>query len=360
MSGAYPDGVLKVTAATTSIHPLTELPVDFVRVLAAIPAPPSNSIGPFRLYGLMIALGVLAGVMLAQRRWSNWGGDDDAIVTVAVWAVPAGLIGARLYHVITDWGTLYDEGRWPDAFKIWNGGLGIPGGVLAGALVGIVVARRTVPSWRRLGDAVAPAIPVAQAIGRLGNYFNQELYGRATDLPWGLRVDDQVLIAQNPDQPLGTTFHPTFLYEGLWNLALAGLIIWAGTKVVFKPGRWFALYIAGYGLGRLWVENLRIDEATLIGGVRVNIWMAFVIIGGGLLWLFWGGSPVDRAATELLRGGADPSELFAHETSFATPETVGVDEGVSGSGPGDVAPGGTEEASSGDPDSIGEPGPELD
>lgn len=291
-------------------------------MIAAIPAPPFDSIGPFRLYGLMIALGVLAAVMIAQHRWSRWGGDDDAIVNVAIWAVPAGLIGARLYHVITDWESLYSGGRWSDAFKIWKGGLGIPGGVLVGALVGIVVARRTVPSWRRLGDAVAPAIPVAQAIGRLGNYFNQELYGRATGLPWGLRVDDRILLAQNPDQLPGTTFHPTFLYEALWNLALAGVIIWGGAKVVFKPGRWFALYVAGYGLGRLWVESLRIDTATHIAGLRVNIWMSLVIIIGGLLWLLWDGGPVDRDATALLRRGADPVELFGAQTSFASAGAV--------------------------------------
>ncbi|MCZ7630334.1 MAG: prolipoprotein diacylglyceryl transferase [Microthrixaceae bacterium] len=185
-------------------------------------------------------------------------------------------------------GNALRRGRWTNAFEIWNGGLGIPGGVLAGTLVGIVVARRTVPSWRRLGDAVAPAIPVAQAIGRLGNYFNQEVYGRATDLPWGLRVDDEILMAQNPNEKLGATFHPTFLYEGLGNLALAGLIIWGGTKVVLRPGRWFAVYIAGYGLGRLWVESLRIDEATLIAGSpgeHLDVtgdhrrWTAVVVLG---------------------------------------------------------------------------------
>lgn len=339
----------------TSISLLTDLRAGLSDVLAAIPAPPSNSIGPFRLYGLMIALGVLVSVMIAQRRWSRWGGEEDAIVTIAVWAVPAGLVGARLYHVLTDWGTLYDEGRWTNAFEIWNGGLGIPGGVLAGTLVGIVVARRTVPSWRRLGDAVAPAIPVAQAIGRLGNYFNQEVYGRATDLPWGLRVDDEILMAQNPNEKLGATFHPTFLYEGLWNLALAGLIIWGGTKVVLRPGRWFAVYIAGYGLGRLWVESLRIDEATLIAGVRVNIWMSLVIIAGGLLWLFWGGSPIDAEATESFRGGTALSELFAEETSFAAREQVG-DAGDS--------EGGDSEESEGDAgggaDPVGEAGPEPD
>ena len=299
--------------------------------LVAIPAPPSDSIGPFRLYGLMIALGVLAAVTLAQRRWSSWGGDEDAVVTIAIWAVPAGLIGARLYHVITDWNSLYSDGRWADAFKIWNGGLGIPGGVLLGALVGILVARRMVPSWRRLGDAVAPAIPLAQAIGRLGNYFNQELYGRATELPWALQVDAVVIQRDHPGEfAAGTTFHPTFLYEALWNLALAGLIIWGGRKLVLKPGRWFALYIAGYGLGRLWVESLRIDPATVLMGMRVNIWMSLVIIAGGLLWFIWGGGPVDRERTELLKAGADPAELFATETSFDAlePGAAGRDDAI--------------------------------
>ncbi len=338
-------------------------------LLAAIPAPPSDSLGPFRLYGLMIALGVLAAVLLAQRRWSDWGGDEDAVVTISIWAVPAGLIGARLYHVITDWNSLYSDGRWAEAFKIWNGGLGIPGGVALGALVGIIVARRTVPEWRRLADAVAPAIPLAQAIGRLGNYFNQELYGRATELPWGLRVDELIVQRDHPGEyAVGVTFHPTFLYEALWNLALAGLIIWGGRKVVFKPGRWFAVYIAGYGLGRLWVEALRIDPATLLWGVRVNIWMSLLIIGGGLLWLFWGGGPVDRERTELLRAGADPAELFATETSFEPLEHHGANSGseaASDPAPGDPDDPGSDDpdsggAAEGSPDAVGEPGPERD
>lgn len=328
------------TMSATSINQLSNLLTNSLPTLAAIPVPPSDSIGPFRLYGLMIALGVVAAVMLAQRRWSDWGGDDDTIVSVAVWAVPAGLIGARLYHVVTDWGALYDDGRWPEAFKIWNGGLGIPGGVLAGVIVGVIVARRTVPSWRRLADAVAPAIPVAQAIGRLGNYFNQELYGGPTDLPWGLRVDELILQVQNPGYPPGTTFHPTFLYEGLWNLALAALIIWGGRKVVLKPGRWFAVYIMGYGLGRLWVESLRIDDATLLWGLRVNIWMSLTIILGGLLWLLWSGGPVDSEATEALRAGADPAELFAHETSFGAAVVSGDDPvAPDHGGPGATNPG---------------------
>jgi prolipoprotein diacylglyceryl transferase len=276
-----------------------------IHLLSSIPSPPSQQLelGPlnFRFYGLMIALGVLAAVAIARRRWSALGGDPEDITTIALVAVPAGLIGARLYHVITDWSRLYSGGRWwPDAFAIWNGGLGIPGGVLVGVAAGVVVCRRIQVDWRHVADAAAPAIPVAQAIGRLGNWFNQELYGRPTDLPWALRIDDP------EGYPPGTTFHPTFLYEGLWNLALAGLIVLGGRRLVLKPGRWMAVYVAGYGLGRLWVESLRVDVATEFGGLRVNTWISLVAIAGGLLWLFWGGNPVAKEETAELRAGGDP------------------------------------------------------
>ncbi|MFZ4517666.1 MAG: prolipoprotein diacylglyceryl transferase [Microthrixaceae bacterium] len=276
---------------------------------AAIPSPSFQdlTIGPlsFRMYGLCIALGVLAAVVIARRRWEAWGGDGEDVVSIALGAVPAGLIGARLYHVVTDWSDRYSGGRWwPDAFMVWKGGLGIPGGVLAGVLVGVLIAVRLKIDWRRMADAAAPAIPVAQAIGRLGNWFNQELYGRPTDLPWALRIDAA------PGYPPGTTFHPTFLYEGLWNLGLAGLIVLGGRRVVLKPGRWFAVYVAGYGLGRLWVESLRIDEATKILGLRVNIWTALLAIVGGLLWLFWKGSPVDHEATRRLRDGESLADIL--------------------------------------------------
>jgi hypothetical protein len=141
----------------------------------------------------------------------------------------------------------------------------------------------------------APALPIAQAIGRLGNWFNQELYGRPTDLPWALEIGPDNRPIELLDQP---TFHPTFLYEGLWNLALAGLIIVGSNRIVLRPSRWFAVYVIGYGVGRLWVESLRIDAATELAGLRVNTWMSLVIIALGLLWLFWRGSPVDAEATE--------------------------------------------------------------
>jgi prolipoprotein diacylglyceryl transferase len=284
-------------------------------VIASIPAPAwdSLSIGPlsFQLYGLCIAIGVLVAVWVGQRRWRDWGGDPDDIVTVAIWAVPAGLIGARLYHVITDWNSLYSDGNWQEAFKIWKGGLGIPGGVLLGSIVGIIVAKRLVNRPGLLADAAVAGIPIAQAIGRLGNYFNQELYGGPTNLPWALEVD---LNHRPTDQLDVATFHPAFLYEGIWNLGLAALIILGSKRLILKPARWFAVYMIGYGLGRLWVELIRIDDATLIAGIRVNIWMSFTIILVGLVWLLWGGGPVDADGNARLAAGETHKQIFGELT----------------------------------------------
>ena len=298
-------------------------------LLAALPSPPFQqlTLGPlnFRMYGLVIALGVLAAVAIARRRFSARGGDPEDITTVAIFAVPAGLVGARIYHVITDFGDRYSDGRWwPDAFFIWNGGLGIPGGVLLGAIVAIIACKRMKLDWRQVADAAAPAIPVAQAIGRLGNWFNQELYGRPTELFWGLEID-----APPAEYPPGTLFHPTFLYEALWNLMLAGLIVLGGRRVVLKAGRWFAVYVAGYGLGRLWVESLRIDFATEVLGFRVNTWISLFLIAGGLLWLFWKGSPIDKAATAELAAGGDPLARAAMPAEQAAQEAAALETAAS-------------------------------
>ena len=226
-----------------------------------------------RAYGLAIAAGVLAAVVIAQRRWERRGGTGEDITAVATWAVPAGLVGARLYHVVTDLDRF--RGNWTEVPAIWEGGLGIPGGLLAGVLTGLwVVRRRGLPTGQLL-DVVAPAIPVAQAIGRLGNWFNQELFGRPTDLPWALQIDRE----NRPERYLEeATFHPTFLYEALWNLALAVILVRIERRRPLRAGQLFTLYVAGYALGRLWVEALRADEASEIAGVRVNIWMSVIVL----------------------------------------------------------------------------------
>jgi len=258
-------------------------------VVSSLPSPSSNGVEildvTLRMYGLMIACGVLAAVWLSRKRWAERGGDPEDISTIALWAVPAGLIGARLYHVITDWKKYFPD-RPLESLYIWQGGLGIPGGILLGVCVGALVARRMGLRLPVALDVVAPAIPLAQAIGRLGNWWNQELFGGPTDLPWGLQID----AANRPTEYLAfETFHPTFLYEGLWNLGVVVFILWLDRKRVVRPGNLFALYIAGYFIGRFWVEAMRSDPASLILGIRVNLWTSsLVVLGVAVVFLVRG------------------------------------------------------------------------
>jgi prolipoprotein diacylglyceryl transferase len=251
---------------------------------ASLPSPssPSIDLGPLELraYGLLIALGVIAAVWLCGKMLERYGaGTSDDASSVAMWGVVAGIIGARLYHVATEWSRFADD---PAAIpQLWKGGLGIPGGLLAGVVVGVWQGRRRGIAPMVLLTCAAPAIPLAQAIGRWGNWFNQELYGRPTDLPWALEID-QVPSGFLP----GTTFHPTFLYESVWNLALVGVLLVVDRRFRPGPGRLFALYLAGYGIGRFWIEGLRIDptEASDVAGLRWNQWVAAAAVVAGTVW----------------------------------------------------------------------------
>jgi prolipoprotein diacylglyceryl transferase len=254
--------------------------------LSYIPSPGSAAIhiGPLQLraYGLMIAIGVIVAVRIWGKRMTLIGvGGPEEAASIATWAVPAGVIGARLYHVATEWDRFSDD--LGSIFKVWKGGLGIPGGILLGTIAGVMVAKKRNMDIGQMLWAAAPAVPVAQAIGRLGNWWNQELFGRPTTLPWGLKIDAEHM----PDgYAPGTLFHPTFLYEALWNLALAVLLIVIGRRMMTsRPGRLMALYVGGYGLGRFWVEGLRIDPAKSGGGLRLNQWMAIAMMAGCLLYL---------------------------------------------------------------------------
>ncbi|MEV7183612.1 prolipoprotein diacylglyceryl transferase [Kitasatospora sp. NPDC093102] len=227
---------------------------------------------PLRAYAFCIILGVVVAVWLGSKRWVARGGAKHTVGDIAVWAVPFGLVGGRLYHVITDGGRLYfAEGKNPwDALKIWEGGLGIWGAIALGAVGAWIGARRRGVPLPAYADAIAPGIALAQALGRWGNYFNQELYGRSTTLPWGLEINKTL-----PDgEVVKGVYHPTFLYESLWCVGVALLVIWADRRFKLGHGRVFALYVAAYTAGRFWTEWLRIDEAHVYLGLRLNDWVS--------------------------------------------------------------------------------------
>ena len=232
---------------------------------------------PLRAYALAIILGVIVAVWTGERRWVTRGGTHGQVGDIALWAVPAGVIGARLYHVATDHDLYFGPGRNPwDAFAVWHGGLGIWGAIAGGLLGAWFYCRRHGIAVRPLADALAPSLLLAQVVGRFGNYFNQELFGRPTTLPWGLEIDAA-------HRPAGyaqyATFHPTFLYEALWNLAGVALILYLDRRLRLGFGRTFALYVMVYTSGRGWIETLRIDTIELddVGGLRWGVWMSIVL-----------------------------------------------------------------------------------
>ncbi|ROR93438.1 prolipoprotein diacylglyceryl transferase [Salana multivorans] len=237
---------------------------------------------PIRAYALCILLGGVVAYKILQRRYVARGGPAAAIPDVVIWAVVFGIVGARLYHVITSPAAYFGpNGVWWKAFYIWEGGLGIWGAIALGAVGAWIGLRRAGLRLAPFADALAPGLLVAQAIGRLGNYFNQELFGGPTTLPWGLRVDDVHLVA-NGIEP-GTLVHPTFLYELLWNLAMAGLLVWADRRFRLGHGRAFWLYVMLYTAGRGWVEMLRVDDAQHIAGLRLNVWTAIIVFVAALV-----------------------------------------------------------------------------
>ena len=247
----------------------------FSTILASIPSPSSGSIhiGPLRLnaYGLMIALGVIVAIRIAGRRAESRGvGTIDDFSSIAMWAVPAGVIGGRVYHVITDYELF--RGQWLDALKIWEGGLGIWGGVALGVLVGAWRARVRGLNALAIVSCAVPAIAVAQAIGRWGNWWNQELFGSPTTLPWGLDISDYLTVKNG--YSVDTLFHPTFLYESLGCLALAFVLIALEKRLQPAPGRILAWYVMGYSALRFGIEGLRIDPAHSEGGLRLNQWVS--------------------------------------------------------------------------------------
>ena len=256
--------------------------------LASIPSPSQGTwnLGPLplRAYALLIIAGIIVAIVVGSRRYVARGGSAGVIGDIALWAVPFGIIGGRLYHVITDWQLYFSPGGSGivGALRIWDGGLGIWGAVALGGLGAWIGARRLGVALPPIADAIAPGIALAQAIGRWGNWFNQELFGAPTTLPWGLEIAPQYRPEGYTDY---ATFHPTFLYESLWMVGVALVLIWADKRFRMGHGRVFALYVLLYCLGRVWIEYLRIDTANTVLGLRINIWTSVLVGLGALVYL---------------------------------------------------------------------------
>ncbi|WP_016935010.1 prolipoprotein diacylglyceryl transferase [Rhodococcus sp. R1101] len=328
-------------------------------VLAYLPSPPQGVwyLGPFalRAYALCIIVGIVVAIWWGDRRWVARGGQAGTVLDIAVWAVPFGLIGGRLYHVATDWQKYFGAGADPvDALKIWEGGLGIWGAVAFGALGAWIGCRRRGIPLPAFGDALAPAILLAQAIGRLGNWFNQELYGRETTVPWGLEIyerrNDAGQVAPGLVDGVSTgevafVVHPTFLYELLWNLAVVLLLVLVDRKFTIGHGRLFALYVAGYCAGRFWIELMRTDAATEIAGIRINTFTSGIVFVLAVVYFVLarkGREEPSRLNPGAAANAADPAvedetagTAPAAGTAGPSPAAGRVDEATSGDNKGD-------------------------
>jgi prolipoprotein diacylglyceryl transferase len=264
---------------------------------------------PIRGYALCIIAGILVAIWLGERRWIERGGRANEVSDLALWAVPFGLVGGRLYHVITDWKPYFGEGGNPwAALYVWRGGLGIWGAVALGAIGVMIGARRKGIKLLPMLDAIAPGVLVAQAMGRWGNWFNQELYGKETNLPWRLEID----VVDAEGDVIGHTYHhPAFLYECLWNLGAFGVVIWADRKFKLGYGRVVALYVMTYTLGRAWIENLRVDPVQMndVFGLRLNVWTSIVLFTLSFAYFVWATkNRPGREAVVYVEGYEDPNQ----------------------------------------------------
>jgi len=283
-----------------------------MQFLTSIPSPDISyvDIGFARIhfYALFILTGIVIATALADFRLSRRGAEKGIMLDVALWAVPFGIAGGRFFHVVTHPDDYFYSGAdLLDVFKIWEGGLAIYGALIFGAIGVLLGTRKLGLRFLTVADAMAPGILIAQGIGRLGNYFNKELFGLPTDLPWGLEIS-----STNPAYPVGLpaglTFHPTFLYELIWNLLGAFALLWLGSKAKLQWGRIFGLYLAIYSLGRVWIESIRIDPSEIILGLRINVWSALIGLTIGLLIFVVQGRRHPGAEPSIWIPGREPAE----------------------------------------------------
>ncbi|MDR2347620.1 MAG: prolipoprotein diacylglyceryl transferase [Bifidobacteriaceae bacterium] len=289
---------------------------------------------PIRAYALCMIAGMVVAAVIGARRLGQVGSKPDPMWDVALWAIPFGIVGARLYHVVSSPERYFGPGGDPwSVFAIWNGGLGIWGAIALGAVGAWIGARRTGVPFGRLADALAPGLAVAQAIGRLGNWFNQELFGAPTTLPWGLQVSPEVAGAAG--YAAGTLFHPTFLYEMCWDLGLACVLVWAGRRWRWAHGQVFFAYMALYCAGRVWIEALRVDPAEHFLGLRLNVWTSITVgLAGLVLFAYsrrrWGAAPPQPPLED---------DLPAHPPEAEPPQSEPLESGPPDEPPGDLPQG---------------------
>ncbi len=309
-----------------------------------IPSPPQDlqvlvELGVFKIraYSMAIMLGIVAAVWITARRWAARGGNPDTVLEISFWAVPFGIAGGRIYHVISTPDPYFGpNGDLSQVFRVWEGGLGIWGAIALGALGAWIGARRARVRLVTFADAAAPGILVAQAIGRLGNWFNQELFGSPTTLPWGLRIDPDSPTFPG-DTPPDTLFHPTFLYELLWNLGAAVLLVWLDRRRRWGHGRVFWAYVALYTAGRLWIELLRIDPAETVLGLRVNVWTSIVVGLGALVAFVIVGRRHPVRETSPALPTANGADAVADDDAEGANDADDVDEAEAAADPPDEA-----------------------
>lgn len=313
-------------------------------VILFIPSPSISSIqlGPLtiRFYALCLIAGIIAAWMLGVRRWLARGGTPESFETILLWAIPIGIVGARIYHVLTHLGDYFGPGATGHWWAIWEGGIAIYGAIGFGALAAWIVCRRRRVAFAALVDALAPAIAIGQAIGRWGNWFNQELFGLPTTLPWGLEIDQAHRPAEFAEY---ATFHPTFLYESLWNLLVAGVLVFLDRRLTLGRGKVFALYLALYGFGRFFTEGIRTDPSdTMFGPLRQNQFAAALICVAGVLLFTWlwrfrpgredvveaitsaaSDKPVDVEPADVASADAEEQQADAPEAEADDPDPAG-------------------------------------
>jgi prolipoprotein diacylglyceryl transferase len=293
-----------------------------MNILSSIPSPTVSFIdlGPLRIhfYALFILLGIALAIWVGSLRFKNRGGRPGLVLDIALWAVPFGIVGGRIFHVLTHWNFYFGDGKdLSKVFAVWEGGLAIYGALLLGTIGAIIGAKVSGVRFLSFADAIAPGVILAQAFGRLGNYFNQELFGLPTDAPWGLEI-------RSPNEaipiglPAGTLFHPTFLYEIIWNLAGLAMLLLLENRLKLRWGQTFAVYLAIYSIGRFWIEGIRIDPSEAFLGLRTNQWAAVAVFLLAAALIFWSKKRHPGIETSVYLPGKDPDSVAADPDVYET------------------------------------------